>query len=246
MSNEGLQFPKFYVTAPSPCPYLEGKVERKVFTELVGADAVALNEALGRVGFRRSQSVVYRPACEGCCACVSVRVRACDFRMTKSQKRVMKRNQDLSAQVTPAAVTAEQYELLQAYLGARHSDGSMAEMMIEEYKEMVETTPVSTSLIEYRRHIDQELVAVALTDSLSDGLSMVYSFFNPDLAERSLGTFMILDHLKRVRESCKSFVYLGYWVQGSRKMDYKRNFKPIERLGPEGWYEFREDQAHAP
>ena len=238
MSNEGLQFPKFYVTAPSPCPYLEGRTERKVFTELKGSDGPALNEALGRVGFRRSQSVVYRPACEGCSACVSVRIRAQDFTPSKSQKRVMKRNADLSAKVCPPHITGEQFELLEAYLLARHREGSMADMQIEEYKEMVESTPVPTQLIEYRRHIDNELVALALSDDLSDGMSMVYSFFNPQLSERSLGTYMILDHVQRVREQNKSSVYLGYWVEGSPKMDYKRRFQPLERLGPEGWYRF--------
>lgn len=238
MSSEGLQFPKFYVTAPSPCPYLEGKVERKVFTELKPGDGPALNEALGRVGFRRSQSVVYRPACEGCSACVSVRIRAQDFIPSRSQKRVIRRNTDLSVKIRPPEITDEQFELLETYLLERHRDGSMADMQIEEYRDMVESTTVPTVVIEYRRMIDDELVGIALSDELSDGMSMVYSFFNPQLSERSLGTLMILDHIERVRAANKSYVYLGYWVEGSRKMDYKRRFQPLERLGPEGWYRF--------
>lgn len=237
MTDQGLQFPKFYVTAPSPCPYLVGKIERKVFTELRGPDAPALNEALGRVGFRRSQSVVYRPACEGCSECVSVRVRARDFRLGRSLRRVARANNDLKSEVRPPLVTDEQYDLLQAYLGARHADGSMADMTAEEYQDMVETSPVPTVLIEYRRAIDSKLMAVALTDELSDGLSMIYSFFDTEEKSRSLGTYIILDHIDRTQRANQPYVYLGYWVKGSPKMQYKGRFRPLEKLGQNGWYD---------
>ena len=237
MTDQGLQFPKFYVTAPAPCPYLSGKVERKVFTELRGPDAPSLNEALGRVGFRRSQSVVYRPACEGCTACVSVRVRARDFTPSRSLKRIARRNTDLKSVLRPAHVTEEQYDLLRHYLNARHADGTMADMSQGEYRDMVETSPVKTALIEYRRSLDNKLMAVALTDELSDGLSMVYSFFDTSENGRSLGTYMILNHIDRAMKDGMPYVYLGYWVEGSRKMDYKRRFNPLERLGPEGWFD---------
>jgi len=236
MTDQGLQFPKFYVTAPSPCPYIEGYTERKVFTELRGPDAQALNEALGRVGFRRSQSVVYRPACENCSQCISVRVRAADFAISKSQKKVLKINNDIIAEITPALVTDEQYELLQTYLTARHGDGSMADMTRDEFVDMVESSPVPTVLVEYRRAIDQQLLAVALTDELSDGLSMIYSFFDTDEGYRSLGTYIILDHIARTKHAAQTYVYLGYWVESSRKMNYKSRFQPLEKLGPNGWY----------
>lgn len=239
MTTQGLQFPKFYVTAPAPCPYLDGHTERKVFTELRGPEADSLNEALGRVGFRRSQTVVYRPACEGCSACVSVRVRAQDFALTKSLKRVKRGNTDLIATIVPPLATPEQYDLLSRYLATRHADGSMADMQEAEYAEMVETSPVSTVLIEYRRAVDQRLMAVALTDELSDGLSMVYSFFAPEETQRSLGSYVILDHIDRTCAQNQSYVYLGYWVKNSPKMGYKDRFRPLERLGPEGWYEFK-------
>ncbi|NVJ69011.1 MAG: arginyltransferase [Alphaproteobacteria bacterium] len=241
MTDQGLQFPKFYVTAPSPCPYLDGKTERKVFTELRGPDAPALNEALGRVGFRRSQSVVYRPACEGCSECVSVRVRAKDFNPSKSQRRVAKLNSDLKAEIRPPQITDEQYELLNAYLTTRHADGTMADMTIDEYRDMVETSPVPTVLIEYRRAIDNKLMAVALTDELSDGYSMIYSFFDTNEASRSLGTYLIMDHIKRAQAANHPFVYLGYWVKSSPKMSYKGRFRPLERLGQNGWYEISPD-----
>lgn len=241
MTDQGLQFPKFYVTAPSPCPYLDGKTERKVFTELRGPDAAALNEALGRVGFRRSQTVVYRPACEGCSECVSVRVRSKDFHPSRSQRRVMKANRDLKSEVKPPVITDEQYSLLQGYLTTRHSDGTMADMTADEYRDMVETSPVHTILVEYRRAIDARLMAVALTDELSDGLSMIYSFFDTTETSRSLGTYLILDHIMRARHANQPYVYLGYWVKNSPKMSYKGRFTPLERLGQNGWYEMTED-----
>ncbi|MFC4349885.1 arginyltransferase [Kordiimonas lipolytica] len=242
MTDQGLQFPKFYVTAPSPCPYLDGKTERKVFTELRGPDAAALNEALGRVGFRRSQSVVYRPACEGCSECVSVRVRAKDFRLSRSHRRVARTNADLKSEIRPPLVTDEQYDLLQAYLNTRHSDGTMADMTADEYRDMVETSPVPTILIEYRRAIDNKLMAVALTDELSDGYSMIYSFFDTSEPNRSLGTHLILDHINRARAANHPHVYLGYWVKNSPKMNYKGRFRPLERLGQNGWYELADDE----
>ncbi|NVJ99136.1 MAG: arginyltransferase [Alphaproteobacteria bacterium] len=243
MTDQGLQFPKFYVTAPSPCPYLDGKTERKVFTELRGPDARALNEALGRVGFRRSQSVVYRPACEGCSECVSVRVRANDYKPSRSQRRIAKANTDLKSEIRPPVVTEEQYELLQSYLLARHGDGTMADMTAEEYRDMVETSPVPTILVEYRRAIDSKLMAVALTDELSDGLSMIYSFFDTTEAQRSLGTYLIGDHIRRAQYANQPYVYLGYWVKESPKMSYKGRFRPLERLGQNGWYDVTPEDA---
>jgi arginine-tRNA-protein transferase len=241
MTDQGLQFPKFYVTAPSPCPYIDGQVERKVFTELNGPDASSLNEALGRVGFRRSQSVVYRPACEACSACISVRVRALEHNSSKSQRRILKQNSDIKAEVKPAKVTEEQFKLLSDYLNERHKDGSMASMTIKEYADMVETSPVSTTIVEYRRVLDQKLMAVGLTDELTDGLSMVYSFFDIYETSRSLGTYIILNHIERAKIANQSFVYLGYWVSSSQKMSYKRKFKPLERLGQNGWYDIETD-----
>ena len=235
MTDQGLQFPKFFVTAPSPCPYLSDKVERKVFTDLMGPDAPALNEALGKVGFRRSQSVIYRPACENCAACISVRVRATDFSAGRSMKRILKRNSDIKSEVRPPIITQEQYDLLSRYLEARHNDGSMADMSYDEFQDMVESSPVTTVLVEYRQVLDNQLIAVALTDDLSDGFSMVYSFFDTDCSDRSLGSYIILDHLQRAVLMNLPYVYLGYWVKGSPKMSYKDRFQPLEYLGPNGW-----------
>jgi arginine-tRNA-protein transferase len=236
--------PQFYLTAPSPCPYLAGKEERKVFTHLVGDRAGELNDLLTHGGFRRSQSIAYRPACEACRSCVSVRVVADDFRPTRSMRRNQERNADLIAEMRIAMPTSEQYSVFRAYLDARHRDGGMADMTVLDYSMMVEDSHVETRVVEYRvRDPDSgftgrstgNLLAVALTDVLSDGLSMVYSFFEPEQADRSLGTFMILDHIARARRMGLQYVYLGYWVDGSRKMDYKGRFLPQERLMPTGW-----------
>lgn len=245
MTDQSFVFPKFYVTTPAPCPYLEGRHERKVFTELAGGNPGALHESLSQVGFRRSQTVAYRPACEGCAACVSVRVRVADFDWTRSFRRIRNRNDDLVGVDAPPWVTAEQFDLLKRYLDARHSEGGMADMTIVDYAEMVETSPVETSLIEYRAPTGDpdsarpgRLKAVALTDVMTDGLSMVYSFFSDHEDARSLGTFLILDHVRRAQLMGKAYVYLGYWVKESPKMAYKARFRPLERLTPDGWVEF--------
>jgi len=238
MTNQGVQFPKFYVTAASPCPYIDGQEERKVFTELNGPDAAALNEALGKVGFRRSQTVVYRPACEACAECVSVRVLAQDYAPSRSLRRIAKLNSDLTSEVMPSVATDEQFDLLTRYLSERHGDGSMAGMTREEFGEMVESSPVNTVSIEYRRVMTKELIAVALTDHMTDGFSMVYSFFEPSEDRRSIGTYLIHDHILRSQHANQPFVYLGYYVKDSPKMNYKARFKPLERLGPNGWYPF--------
>ena len=241
--------PQFYLTAPSPCPYLPGQEERKVFTHLVGERAAELNDLLTHGGFRRSQSIAYRPACETCRACVSVRVVAEDFRPTRSMRRILDRNRDLIGEMRVSVPTAEQYSVFRSYLDARHRDGGMADMTLLDYALMVEDSHVETRMVEYRRRGPDssingrgsgELLAVALTDLLSDGLSMVYSFFDSDHAARSLGTFMILDHITRARQMGLAYVYLGYWVQGSRKMDYKARFLPQQRLAPDGWVRVEE------
>jgi len=233
--------PQFYLTAPSPCPYLAGKEERKVFTHLVGERAAGLNDLLTHGGFRRSQSIAYRPACETCRACVSVRVVADDFQPTRSMRRVSQRNADLTGEMRPAVPSSEQYSIFRAYLDSRHRDGGMADMTVLDYAMMVEDSHVETRIVEYRirdrssAFRDRQLVAVALTDILNDGLSMVYSFFEPDEETRSLGTFMILDHIARAKAMKLPYVYLGYWVRGSGKMDYKSRYLPQERLMSQGW-----------
>jgi arginine-tRNA-protein transferase len=236
--------PQFYLTSPSACPYLPGKEERKVFTHIVGKRARELNDILTQGGFRRSQTIAYRPACENCRGCVSVRVVVDEFRPTDNMLRVLRQNRDLVGNTSPNRPSSDQYSLFRRYLEARHGDGGMVDMTVLDYSMMVEDSHVETRVVEYRRRGPDTaingrgqgpIVAVSLTDVLADGLSMVYSFFDPEMADRSLGTFMILDHIAQARAMGLAYLYLGYWVEGSRKMDYKARFLPQERLMPQGW-----------
>jgi leucyl-tRNA---protein transferase len=236
--------PQFYLTSPSVCPYLPGKEERKVFTHIVGRRGRDLNEILTQGGFRRSQTIAYRPACDNCRACVSVRVLVNEFKPSDNMKRVLKTNRDLIGTLVPNKPSSDQYSLFRRYLDARHTDGGMADMSVLDYSMMVEDSHVDTAMIEYRRRgVDSgitgrgagDLISVCLTDIMSDGLSMVYSFYDPELQDRSLGTLMILDHIERAKALGLPYLYLGYWVDGSKKMAYKARFTPQERLLTQGW-----------
>ncbi|WP_279483234.1 arginyltransferase [Aureimonas sp. SK2] len=249
------QSPQFFLTAPSPCPYLDGQFERKVFTHLAGARSAALLDLLTQGGFRRSQNIAYRPACERCRACVSVRILVDEFEPSRNMRRVLQTNADLFGEMTDAAPTSEQFALFRRYLEARHASGGMAEMTGVDYAMMVEDSQVDTRLIQYRRRgpdyritgrSDEDLMAVALSDVMADGMSMVYSFYRPDAVDRSLGTFMILDHIRRTRELGLPYLYLGYWVEGSRKMQYKIRFQPQEHLMAKGWERYAEPANAGP
>lgn len=239
--------PQFYLTAPSPCPYLPGREERKVFTHIVGKRAREINEILTQGGFRRSQTIAYRPACEGCSACISVRVLVDGFVPSANMKRVLRLNRELVGTEVPNQPSSEQYALFRRYLDARHGGGGMADMTVLDYAMMIEDSHVETRIVEYRRRGPDTaingrgagpLVAICLIDQLSDGLSMVYSVFDPDLTERSIGTFLVLDHIARTRAHKLPHLYLGYWVEGSRKMAYKERFTPQERLLSSGWVRY--------
>jgi len=234
---------QFYLTAPQACAYLEGREERKVFTTLSGPMASRINNTLSQKGFRRSQSVIYRPACVGCSACMSIRIPVAAFEPSRSQNRVIARNRDLIRRPCEAWATETQFALFRRYLNARHADGGMADMDAYDYASMVDETPVNSMVIEYLEQEaetgSEQLVAACLSDVLGDGLSMVYSFFEPDLARRSLGSFMILDHVNMARTMGLDYVYLGYWVTGSRKMDYKIGYRPFEICDGTSWHRFK-------
>lgn len=256
MTDQSAHFPKFYVTAPSKCPYLDGNIERKIFTELVGPPlaydknsilahngqesdrhhAEELHHSLALVGFRRSQDIVYRPACEDCHECKSARVPVVLFNPTKSQKRVLGKNKDISFEVKPNIATAEQYQLLEHYINDRHAEGGMAGLSFDEYKDMVESSPINTVIIEYRLPSGR-LIGTALSDRMKDSLSMVYSFFDisAEMNKRSLGVFIVLNHIDICLSKGLDYVYLGYLVKNSQKMGYKLNFKPLEILASNGW-----------
>ena len=238
MTDQTPETTQLFLTAAMPCPYLPGKQERKLFTHLSGRRASSLHHLLSENGFRRSQNLIYRPACEGCNACQSVRIVANDFQPSGRFRRVLRANDDIAIEVRPTTATSEQYDLFKRYLESRHAGGGMNQMSFVDYEYMVEDTPVQSVLVEYRLrdHPDNTLVAVALTDVMPDGLSMVYSFYDPELAHRSMGTFLILDHIAQVRSAALNYVYLGYWVKESPKMAYKALYKPLQvQRGTLGW-----------
>ena len=236
--------PQFYVTAPQPCPYLDGRMERKLFTALQGENADKLNNALSRQGFRRSQNVLYRPSCAECSACLSARIDVDAFQPTRSQKRIQRRNGNLTRKANSPWATEEQYDLFRSYLDARHADGGMADMDVFEFAAMIEETPIRSRVIEYT-DAAKRLIAVSLTDVLEDGLSMVYSFYAPDMQQASLGTHMILDHIEIAREAGLPYVYLGYWVPGSQKMGYKANFSGLDIYTGGKWQMMKDPEAYS-
>ena len=236
MSFKSLKRPQyFFTTAPLPCPYLPDRLERKVVTELFGAEATTLHDQLSHAGFRRSHNIAYSPVCPGCSACVPVRVSATEFAPGRSMRRIWKMNAGIEGYETPARCTTEQFELFEHYQGSRHADGDMATMGFYDYRAMVEDSPIETRLVEFR-DTHGRLVAACLVDYVIDGLSAVYSFFDPILERRSLGTFMVIWLIERARADALPYVYLGYWVKDSRKMAYKSRFRPLEMLTREGWF----------
>ena len=234
----------FFVTAPLSCPYLENRIERRLVTELIGRNAEHMNDTLSRAGFRRSHGVAYAPICRDCDACRAVRVRVDEFSPSRSQRRVWKLNQPLDASEQPPVATTEQFDLFALYQKSRHGDGDMAKMDFDDYRALVEDTPVRTSLVEFHdaRH---RLVAACILDRLGDGLSAIYSFFAPELYRHSLGTYMILWLIEHGRSLSLPYVYLGYWIAESPKMSYKAAFRPLEAYSPAGWRLLGEDDLAA-
>jgi leucyl-tRNA---protein transferase len=228
------QTARFYYSAPAPCPYMPGRVERRIFADLCGPQAAFSYELLSEAGFRRSLGFAYRPACPGCNACVPVRIPVAAFTDTRAWRRVKNANRNLTAMRVPARATAEQYALFARYQQARHGDGEMARMSLADYQTMVEVGTMDSMVLELRDE-QRRLVAACLTDRMARGLSAVYSFFEPALAARSLGSFLILQLIDEARDDGLDHVYLGYWIEGSRKMAYKSRFRPLEALTREGW-----------
>ncbi len=235
---------RFFVTNPGPCPYLPGKKERKAFTSLAITDADSVHNSLSQAGFRRSQTIAYRPACSRCNACRSVRVPTREFMLSRSDRRSLNKNADLVRIPVEAQATREQFRLLRRYVKGRHDNGGMSEMTYRDYVNMVSGSPVKGLMFEYREGEgpDAPLIGVSLTDILRDGFSMVYTFFRPEMEKRGLGHFMILDHIQHAQDLGLPHVYLGYWVKGSQKMDYKRRYKPLEVLDGDDWRVLQDDE----
>lgn len=235
---------RFYVTNPSPCPYLPGRKERKAFTNLAISGADAVHNTLSHAGFRRSQTIAYRPACPRCNACRSVRVATREFTLSRNDRRALNRNATLVRTPVETQPEREQYRLLKAYVKHRHDKGGMSDMTYRDYSTMVSDSPVRSLIFEYRDGPEEDapLVAASITDILRDGFSMVYTFFDPEHEARGLGHYMILDHILHAQDLGLPYVYLGYWVKGSPKMDYKRRYSPLEVLDGDEWRPLRDDE----
>lgn len=234
----------FFATGPMPCPYLPGRIERRIVTELAGRDASALHDTLSLAGFRRSHDIAYVPACPECDECRAIRVIADRFKLTRSMRRVLAVNADLAIEVTAPKATNEQYELFAAYQEARHGGGEMARMDAADYRALIENSPIDTRLVEFRDP-GGTLMACCLVDRLGDGLSAVYSFFDWHQKRRSLGTRMVLWTIERTRELGLRHTYLGFWIAGCSKMSYKARFMPAEIHTLEGWRPFDETDDNA-
>ncbi len=225
---------QFFRSSPTPCPYIPGRVERKLFTRLDAGSANTLNSTLTEAGFRRSHDIIYRPVCSGCTACVPVRLPVERFTPSRTQKRIIRRNSDLSLEIGEPRADDDQYALFQAYQNSRHGGGDMAQMSLDDYQAMIEEGGVSGAVLEVRDP-KRNLLGLMMMDRLKDGVSAVYSFYDPESPKRSLGSFMILALIDAVAKGGGKHVYLGYWIRNSDKMSYKTRFRPIEALGPDGW-----------
>jgi arginine-tRNA-protein transferase len=241
-----IPFQQFFATAAVPCPYVPGRDERKLIVELAGRPAAAFYDELSRAGFRRSHRFAYRPACRSCTACVPVRIAVERFAHTRSTRRVRNLNAGahagangdaLAGHLLAPRATAEQFELFALYQRSRHRDSEMAAMSYADYRGMVEDSAVRTAIVEFRAR-EGALVAVSLIDRLDDGVSAVYSFYDPAHHRRSLGTWCILWLVEECRREGLAYVYLGYWIAESPKMAYKARFPALERLTDACWLPF--------
>lgn len=227
----------FFHTLPMPCPYLDGRTERRLVADISSRRGRVSHDVLARAGFRRTQHLCYRPACPSCTACVPIRVRAADFHWSRAFRRICNRNRDIVGTWSEGRATTEQFALFKRYQSSRHSDGEMSLMDYVDFGEMIERSPIETRVIEYREAPSGDLVGVMLVDLQDDGLSAVYSFFAAEQSERSLGSFMVLDLIERTVARGLEHVYLGYWIAETRKMAYKSRFHPVEILDESGWTE---------
>lgn len=232
----------YFSTDLAICPYLDQRFERRLVVSLEDDAAVTSFDRLVLAGFRRSQKYAYRPTCPGCNACVPIRIPVEQFQMTRSWRRTLRRNADLNVAERPSKATEEQFSLFDRYLNSRHADGGMTSMGWNEYKAMIEDSPKNSQIVEWR-YGDDRLAGVSITDRFSSGLSGVYKFFDPDEAKRSLGTMIILWHVQHAMELKLPYVYLGYWIAGSPKMDYKARFRPLEHLTSRGWQPLPDPEA---
>ncbi|MGD9638462.1 MAG: arginyltransferase [Alphaproteobacteria bacterium] len=239
--NSNFDFSKtaFYSSIEGPCPYLNGVFEKKILTELKGENAVVIYNILSRYGFRRSYNLCYTQVCDNCSNCIPIRVKVDDFKLTRSFKRVISKNQNIKSFFKYPKASQEQFLIFQKYQNQRHQDGEMSQMDFEEYRSMMEESPIDTQVLELRTS-KNKLYALGICDILEDGLSAVYLFFDPSYEQQSPGTFTILNMIEQTKKLGLKYLYLGFWVPKSDKMSYKSRFKPLEILTPLGWLDLED------
>ncbi|MDG9667365.1 arginyltransferase [Hahella sp. CR1] len=223
----------FYATPEHPCSYLDDRLATTMFVDPKADINVDLYTRLSQLGFRRSGNHYYKPRCNGCNACIAVRIPTDEFNRTRSQERTWKRNSDLTVRLRSAQFEQEHFALYQRYISARHQDGDMYPPTLDQYESFLLEARSETLFIEFR--LDNKLLAIAVTDRTTDGLSAIYTFFDPNEDKRALGVYAILWQLQFAREQRLPYLYLGYWIRGCRKMSYKTNYRPIQVLVRDSW-----------
>ena len=222
----------FYISDSNKCAYKPDQEERKLFTFIKGSKNQDFYNLLISKGFRRSQNILYNQVCENCNKCIPIRIKVNNFQETKNQKRIINKGKLFERKVTEKA-TYEQFYLFKEYLDFKHPNSEMNDMIFADYYSMVKNTGIETKIIEYR--LDNVLVSSCITDFLDNALSMVYSFYSELFLKNSLGKYIILDHFRLAKDFDMDYVYLGYWVEGSSKMDYKNSFNSSEVLIDNKW-----------
>ena len=223
----------------SECPYIAGRTEQRVAVDI--SQNPALHDQMARAGFRRVENWVYKPACPGCNACIPWRVDTVGFKMGRNLSRIWRSNQDLTRQIAPITTTAAHFNLFKRYISTRHGDGQMATMNKDEFVSMIENSPIESVMLNYMT-ADGRLIGAVLTDVQSDGLSAVYSFYDPAETKRSLGTYMIMDMIDFAKELGLPWLYLGYYVEDSSKMYYKARFQPANVFIDGQWQTYKAPQ----
>ena len=223
----------FYVTPPHPCSYLDDRQATTVFVDPAFTLTMQQYSQLAKLGFRRSGEHVYRPECRDCNLCIPVRIPVNEFSPNRSQRRCLRRNEDISIKMVDAVFREEHFKLYRRYMSSRHAGGGMDKDDPEAYQSLIAADWCDSSLIEFR--LQQELVAVAVVDQFQQGMSAVYTFFDPERASRSLGVYAVLTEIHMLQEAGQDWLYLGYWNPQSPKMAYKSNYAPLEFFDQRGW-----------
>lgn len=224
----------FFITPSHPCSYIKDKQATTLFADPKAGYNQQVYTQLSHAGFRRSGEYLYKPHCQSCQACIPARLQTAKFVPSKRQKRICRKNEDLTISKVAAVFDQEHYKLYAKYIEARHQDGDMFPPTEDQYKSFLICDWSNTFFLEFR--LEGKLIAVAVTDPLGDALSAVYSFYDTDYASRSLGVYAVLSQIAVTRNEGQSYLYLGYWISENEKMSYKKEYRPLEILRDNEWH----------